>query len=581
MKSFKLIRSLTKKADFWPVVVVLFFGWLAARSLFGSGYFNMHDDLQMMRLLEMEKCFLDGQIPCRWVPDMGFGYGFPLFNFYPPLPYLVGMIIRLVGFSFVDSAKGLFIIAFIASGITMYFLAKQFFGKLGGILASVFYIWAPYHSVDIYVRGAMNEAWALIFFPAILLYSYKLITSSSNKLNQNRKDIILLALSWVGLLLSHNLMVMIFTPVFALWCLIWLINKKELQKIPQLIISGVLALGLAAFFTIPVFIEQKLVHADTLVKGYFEYTAHFASINQILFSRFWGYGPSVWMDVDDKMSFQIGHFHWILALVVLILIAYKLLRNRRIKATTRNYMMVALYFIFVGWFAAFMTHSKSQPIWQAFEPLQFVQFPWRFLTLVILGFSLAIGALVKILPKYSRLLAVIILSFGVVIFNFNYFLPENGKLGPLTDTEKFSGAAWDLQRTAGIYDYLPLTAKQNPRDGKETLAEILQGEAQILNPKQGTDWASFDIDVASEQSEVRVNIFDFPNWRVFVDDEEVQINIPEEEEWGRMHINVEQGTHSVYIKLYNTAVRTITNIVSLLTWLGLIGYLFYVSKKSR
>jgi hypothetical protein len=190
----------------------LFLGYLAAKPLFGSGYFNMHDDLQMMRQLQMEKCFLDGQIPCRWVPDMGFGYGFPLFNFYPPLPYLVGQIFRVIGYSFVDSAKAIFIVAFMASGVTMYALAQKFFGRLGGVLASAFYIWAPYHAVDIYVRGAMNEAWALIWFPAILLFSYKLITSKS------RSALILLSLSWFGLLTSHNLMVLIFTPVFAIWC---------------------------------------------------------------------------------------------------------------------------------------------------------------------------------------------------------------------------------------------------------------------------------------------------------------------------------------------------------------------------
>src|SRR3990172_6053422 len=99
----KLIKKMTSNSNFWPLVVVILFGLMAAKGLIGSGYFNMHDDLQMMRQLEMEKCFLDRQIPCRWVPDMGYGYGFPLFNFYPPLPYLVGQIIRLLGFQFVDT----------------------------------------------------------------------------------------------------------------------------------------------------------------------------------------------------------------------------------------------------------------------------------------------------------------------------------------------------------------------------------------------------------------------------------------------------------------------------------------------
>src|SRR4030067_2086101 len=104
-----------------PFIIIIFVAILAGRSLiFQSGYFNMHDDLQIMRQLEMEKCFLDGQIPCRWVSDMGYGFGFPLFNFYHPLPYLIGEIFRLVGFSFVDTAKLTFALSFVVSGITMY-----------------------------------------------------------------------------------------------------------------------------------------------------------------------------------------------------------------------------------------------------------------------------------------------------------------------------------------------------------------------------------------------------------------------------------------------------------------------------
>ncbi len=230
----KLLKKLIKKENFFPLLIVFIFALLAGRTFLTSGYFNMHDDLQMMRQLEMEKCFLDLQIPCRWVPDMGYGFGFPLFNYYPPLPYLVGEVFRLISFSFVDTVKIIFLLSFIFSGITMYFLSKEFFGKWGGVLSSIFYIWAPYHSVDIYVRGAMNEAWALIWFPLILWTVYKLLKS-------NKKDVvrwvISLALSWAGLFLSHNLMVLIFTPIFGLWILYFVIKERLWKKILPLIVS--------------------------------------------------------------------------------------------------------------------------------------------------------------------------------------------------------------------------------------------------------------------------------------------------------------------------------------------------------
>jgi hypothetical protein len=565
MKRIQKVKNLVRHRDFLPILIVLLFAYLAARPLFGSGYFNMHDDLQMMRQLEMEKCFLDGQIPCRWVPDMGYGYGFPLFNYYPPLPYLVGQTVRLVGYSFVDTAKAMFIFAFLASGITMYFLGREFFGRKGGTLASIFYIWAPYHAVDIYVRGAMNEAWAMIWFPLLLLFSYKVITNPPKKLNG-----IWLSLSLCGLLLSHNLMVMIFSPVLATWCVFWIVYTKNWKTIIDGIISGVLGVGLAAFFTIPVFLEQGLVHADSLVLGYYEFTAHFASISQILFSRFWGYGPSVWGTLNDKMSFQIGHMHWIGAGLIFILIVLYILRKRKFPP----WLLTTVFSLLFAAAAAFMIHSRSTPIWLAIPPLKYVQFPWRFLTLVILGFSLSIGSLTFFIPRKIKNIFFIVISLVLVIFNKDYFLPEHGKLGPLTDEQKFSGAAWDLQRTAGIYDYLPKSAKENPKDGANTVAEVINGEAQILNPTSGTNWVNFTVDNTSPSTTLRINRYEFPNWQVFVDDQKVTQTVPEEERWGRMYITVPQGTHEVVAKLYNTPVRIVSNIISLISWAILALILF-------
>jgi hypothetical protein len=203
------------------------------------------------------------------------------------------------------------------------------------------------------------------------------------------------------------------------------------------------------------------------------------------------------------------------------------------------------------------------------EQLKFVQFPWRFLTLVILGFSLAIGSLSQLLPQKGKGILIGLLIIAVVIFNMEFFVPEHGKLGPLTDVQKFSNAAWDLQRTAGIYDYLPKTAKRNPRDGQNTVAELVGGEAEITNKKQGTNWASFDIDVKTPSATIRINIYQFPDWKVFINAKEVTEYVPEEEEWGRMYVDIPEGNHEVYAKLYDTPVRLLGNIISLITWVFL------------
>ncbi|MEJ2441715.1 MAG: hypothetical protein P8Y06_02235 [Patescibacteria group bacterium] len=542
----KFLKKIKKHPDFWPIVVILFFAILAGRSLiFERGYFNMHDDLQMMRQLEMEKCFLDGQIPCRWVPDMGYGFGFPLFNFYPPLPYLMGEVFRVLGASFVNTAKLTFALSFMVSGIGMYFLAKDFFGRLGGILASIFIFWT----------------------------SYRLIKEKKNL----RKWMIGLALSWLALFTSHNLMVLIFTPLFGAWLLLHLWQEKSWRRIPQLAFSGIVALGLAAFFTLPALLENQLTHIESVLVGYYDYTAHFVSIGQLLFSRFWGYGPSVWGVVDDRMSFQVGHIHWLLVLLIGGLIIVNLIRKKNIVKEIKKdktILVIALMFL-AGWFAAFMAHPRSTPIWLLFSQLRLVQFPWRFLTLIIFSFSFIIGALPKLAEKFriKGKIVVVLLAALLLLLNWNYFRPEHGRMGKLTDEEKFSGAAWELQQTAGIYDYLPIGAKEAPKGPRKVLAEVMGGEGQISKGESGTYWAKFNVDIESENSLVRIDIFKFPNWKVTVDGQEVDTFIPEDEKWGRMYIDVPEGEHEVYAQLYNTWPRTLGNIISLISLGGLLVFI--------
>jgi hypothetical protein len=165
-----ILTKITKHRFFWPLLLIILIVPTFTFLLKPGLYWNMHDDMQMIRQLEMEKCLKDGQIPCRWTPDLGYEYGYPLFNFYPPLPYIVGEFFRTIGFSFMATIKSSTIVLIITSTLAMYLLANSLAGPLGGFLAALFYAYAPYHAVDIYVRGAMNEAWATVFFPLIFYF---------------------------------------------------------------------------------------------------------------------------------------------------------------------------------------------------------------------------------------------------------------------------------------------------------------------------------------------------------------------------------------------------------------------------
>src|SRR5258708_7593141 len=92
----------------WPFIVGLVLSLSLLWPLFQAPFFTHHDDIQTIRLYEMDRCFKDKQIPCRWVPDLGGLYGYPLFNYYAPLPYYFGELIYYFTHSLIISVKLMF-----------------------------------------------------------------------------------------------------------------------------------------------------------------------------------------------------------------------------------------------------------------------------------------------------------------------------------------------------------------------------------------------------------------------------------------------------------------------------------------
>jgi hypothetical protein len=410
------------------------------------------------------------------------------------------------------------------------------------------------------------------------------------------KWIILLAVSYFALLTSHNLMVLIFTPFLGFWVLLHLWRENAWSRLPQLIISAIWSLGLAAFFTLPALAENQFTHIKEQLGGYYDYIVHFVNIRQLLISRFWGYGGSAWEIVNDKMSFQIGHLHWGLSLVVGLFLSIRIIgiiRQRR-KINKDRLLLVSGLMLATGWFAAFMTHSRSIYIYKAIPFFGFIQFPWRFLAIVIFSFSFIIGAIPGIIAEWKsrhrlfvRLFATapqFIISFFLIILllilNWSFFRPEGGHMGTLTDEQKFTGLAWELQQKGGVIDYLPKTAKVPPESPRLIPVEIMEGHATISGYEQGTYWAKFVTEVDGKEAVVRINIFDFPKWRVFVDNSEIEKFIPDEERLGRIWIKVPSGNHLIYAQFFNTPIRTAANLISLFSWAILIWFLFIYRRKT-
>jgi len=546
----------------WRIIVIFLASLAICWPLFVKGYFSHHDDIQIIRIFEMRKCFSDMQIPCRWVPDLGNGYGFPMFNFYGVIPYyLAGITSYIVGY--IISAKILFFLPLIFGGFFVYLLAKDLFGEDAGLLAGVLYTLAPYRALDSYVRGAITELFAISLIPLVLFFYMRLVkkVTLTNFLGAT--------LSLGIFFLNHNITTMFLAPILFAWLVIRVVIDG-IKNIKQVLLSLGLAFGLASFFLLPAYFETGLIQTQNLLQSQFipNFRAHFVTLRQLFLSRFWGYGASTWGE-DDGLSFQVGWPQWWLAAVALIIFfikqAVEILRGKfKIKKELSELLTVGFIFLLLI-FSLFMTHNKSTFIWEHIKLLQFAQFPWRFLGIAILAVSLLGGFVVTFLGKRIRIPLIIFAVILTIVLDFKYFKPETFFKDRI-DKDYFSGPLWEYQYQGAIYDYLPKTAVL-PYTSAPNRPVVLSGKAEIVNyDKQSKSW-HFSINSA-ESSEISIPVFDFPNWTVYMDGMEVAHTI--DNGTGSILVSVEEGKHDVSGYFKNTWIRSISNLLSAISVFSLI-----------
>ena len=540
----------------WQIILVIVLGLFVAWPLFVPGYFSHHDDLQIMRIFEMRRCFTDLQIPCRWVPDMGYGNGFPLFNFYGPLPYYLGAILSYMG-GYIFSAKLLFFMATALGGITMYFLVKDFTDKNSALAASALFLLAPYRALDAYARGALSELFAISLLPLALFLFYRLV--------KNPKPLYFAfsTLALAALLVSHNIMTILFLPVIVLWVGYWLWNQK-FKNSKGAALALVLGIGVASFFILPAFLEKSLVQTEALTRFELDFRAHFVTLKQLFLDRTWGYGASV-LGLQDGLSFQIGWPHWWLA--TLSLVAAFIARDKKMRILT-----LGLFALFI--FSAFMTHNKSTFIWESVGILKYFQFPWRFLSLSIFSASVLGGIVVFSLREKWRIPAAVFIVAFSFLFNWEYFKPREFYYS-LTDSQKLSGTLWEEQQKGAILDYLPKTALE-PKEQAPPGPYVVAGSAALKDYVSKSNGFSFSADV-KKSAQVEVPIFYFPDWKVKVDGKEVPVSY--QNRIGRIAISLEKGSHTVEGNFRNTPIRSVSNIISIVSLVSLILLLYGKSKK--
>ncbi len=538
------------------LLAVFLLSYFAVRPLLAPGYFPMHDDTQVSRVIEMGRALKEGQFPVRWVADLGYGYGYPIFNFYAPLPYYVGGLFYALGVPALTATKVMFGIGVILPSLLMYAVLYPVVGEWSAIAASLLYLYAPYHAVEVYVRGAVGEYWILLFWPLIL---YALLWS--HDITRRKRAVTLGTIGLAGSVMSHTLMgyvtmLFLFLGLGIWWTVRFFRKRVDAEELQTHVRWFVLGLGLSAFFWLPAITEMQYTNVAAQVGSTANYRDHFVCLIQ-LWSSAWGFGGSAPGCANDGLSFMLGKLHIIAAAIGFL--GYILIGK---KSISRVYVVVALVVSVLG---IVFTLPISGPLWHMLPMFSYLQYPWRFLSLAAFGLSL-LGALVVACVDDARgkIAVAVVIVVGVMVVNAKWFMPQYQYIKDSRSFETADDIEWRASKISD--EYLPENISR-PMNASEVVSATIRSDHQVTVTSVVSTAVEKQLIVESTTAAtLTINTASFPGWIYRVNDKEVHPAVIH----GLPQLDVGPGQSVIVIKFTDTPIRTIGNLASVATLVFII-----------
>ena len=550
-------------------VLFVLLGILANYALLHDGFFYLHDFTHASRITEMSQALQEGQWPVRWSDNFGYGFGMPLFNFYAPLPYFFGAIFDLLGFEVITSIKLLYLLCNLITMVMAFKFARLWLGRLASVIVSGVYLLAPYRAVNLFVRGAMSEVFAMAFFPWVLWAAWSFIQS------RQKKYLLHLVLALAAIVLSHNLSALMFIPLSFALAASYLLYQKKIALIWPILSSYVLAFTLTAFYSLPSFLEKDFTQIYKIFAGYFHYSHHFLYIRQF-FKENWQYGGSAW-GPDDGISFFLGAA----ALLAIAALALFVLRQRKTFFRNKELLFWMIASTIALGASLFLTLLRSQWLWDRVSLLQYIQFPWRFLSIASLFLAILSGLSVQLASRFPKRLVYFILLLALLTYQSKYFKPaeylDNPQALYYDDPQRIQDHMSEI-----LPDYIPRQMAEEKilkEYADHDLLWVEQGDLLIKNEIM-IDRAAEKLVLVNlkEDALLSLKIAAFPGWQIEVDGEQ-QENLVDPN-LGNLQVRVTQGEHKVgAIFTQNTWPRQLGNTLSAASLL-LMLYLFFPFDRS-
>ena len=475
--------------------------------------------------------FLSG-ITGKILPNIGNGFGYGSRLFYPPIFHTIcaylSYFLDNFNVSLTGSIKVFYLFTFFLSGVTMYICSYRFSkNKLLAFIASVIYLSSSYHLNEIYVRDAEAESVLFIFLPLVILGVKELLEGNKKWFYP------CFIIGYVGGILSHFTM-MIYVTIFLAITLLFFYKKvfKKEFLVPFIKVS-IIVLLLTAFFFEPLFEHQFL-------GNYTVYKKWVMSLG-VWHTTLWG--------IEYLLPIDYSGIYFYFSIVTLGLIGYVLIKRRSIFKEDK-YKMIGIFTLI-----SFIMSTRYSP-WKIMPySLFMIQFGWRLVTLVILGFAIIGPEALKKSKLWVKGLCVI----GILIPGFLsiHFATDN--------------IAGDLDYSFGLgyqREYMPVSLMDDDMEYYNNRSHNVinldtKEEVEVVN----NDFPSIEFNILNNGTYEMPRIF-YYGYKL-VDENNNSVDIKESSH-GFLEANLSTGKYKLTFE--GSTIYMVCSEISLITLLGIIIY---------
>jgi uncharacterized membrane protein len=499
----------------------------------------------------------EGTLYPRWTALTNHGFGEPRFIFYPPLSWLLGA--ALVRFLPGAWAVILFVVLTqTIAGLSAFVLLRRLVGERAALFGALCYAANPNFLLITYIRSDFAEQLACALFPWLLLGALRVSNLLEDRAANFRK-LVAFAMPFAAIWLTNAPAAVIATYTSAL-LFAWVAFTSRSWRVAARGASGMaLGFGLAGFYLLPAIYEQRWVNISQALSSGLLPSQNF------LFTQL--------DDVDHNWFNLIATW---CALGLILLCALAALGSGCFASSSKGRAgkyAVARALLGLAVAASVLMLRFTAPLWNVLPELRFVQFPWRWMSMVALFCAcfLALAAERKRLVMWVFAFLILTAPLSAVFLNNGWWDADEM---PTLEALVTSGAGFE-----GTDEYDPLGDDHQDLPVKAPLAQLLPDDPGTAPKETGRievlQWTTEAKKIAvnfPEESQIVLRVLNYPAWRVEVNGR--RIDPQRADNVNEMVVPVPPGQTLVTVRFTRSWDRAVGIIISLFSLLLLVSLWF-------